>query len=197
MEIWKYIKSSVCNFHTFDNYFNDQPAVELLKNNYRNNYFDASQTIISASPGNGVTHLIHAICNEWVDKGKNILYITGQSIVYILKKIKSQIDLNKFQSHLLSFEMLAIDNIQFFYKKSVHFSQFALSLINKCKGMNKPLFLGCSQPDRDFTKSKKHSKIISLQRIELKPLSSINVFEAFKNLCEHERLISENLMYVI
>jgi chromosomal replication initiation ATPase DnaA len=194
MFVWENIQSWSSKFQTFDNFITHQQEALALKTNCINSL---SQTIISGKSGDGVSHLLHAICNKWIENGRNILYISGQSLIYVLKKLKSQIDIKNFQSHLLSFEMLAIDNLQHFYKKSVRYSQFVLELIIKCKNTNKPLFLGCSNTKKDFTLSKKYSKLLSLQRIDLKPLSSRNVFRVLKNLCKHEPLISDELLYVI
>ena len=50
---------------------------------------------------------------------------------------------------------------------------------------------------RNRLESKKYSKHFTLNRIELKPLNSINVFKVLKNLCEYEKMIPENLIYAI
>lgn len=198
MDFWQYLlKPSIGNFQTFNNYLNNQEEVDYLNNRFSESSYRFSQTVVSGKQGSGVTHLLHALCNKLISKGKNVLYTTGQSIIHILKRIGSEGELKKFQNYLLSFELVAIDNIQFFYKKAVRFTHFISDLIQKFKPLQKSLFLGCSNPAKDFTKSKKYLNVLSLQRIELKTLGSSTIFRILKNLCEYEELIPERLLYVI
>ncbi|MFN8231053.1 MAG: DnaA/Hda family protein [Bacteroidia bacterium] len=193
MELWNNYKTSVCSFNTFDNYFNKQQEIECLKNETVN----LSPFIISANSGNGVTHLLHAICNKWINENKNIYYIKSQTLCYFIKKIKSQTELSNFQTQLLNYDLIAIDNIEYFYKKTKTLKNFIFELYNKCNERRIPIIFGCSNPNKDFTKTKSNLKSFNLKQIELKPLNGFDVFNLLKNLCEHETLIPDNLIYVI
>jgi chromosomal replication initiation ATPase DnaA len=196
MELWNNYKSSVCSFNTFDNYFNNHHEIDCLKNDTDNNY-SLSQLIISSNSGNGVTHLMHAICNKWAKENKNIYYIKSQTLCYFIKKIKTKLELINFQTQLLKYDLIAIDNIEYFYKKTKNLSSFIFELYIKCNERNIPLIFGCSNPKKDFTKIKSNSKLFNLKRIDLKQLNGIDVFKILKSLCEYETHIPDNLIYAI
>ena len=197
MDIWNFLKPSSANFQTFENYFSGQPEITGLATDFNWVQNGKCQAIISGSPGSGVTHLLHAISNKWIEAGKMVLFTTGQSIIYILKKIESEEGRGRFKKYLLAYDMLAIDNFQFFYKKSFPLSNFISALVDECQKARKPFFIGCSNPSKDITRSKKYSKLFPLTRINLRNSSSQNVFRILKNLCEHEENIPEQLLYLI
>ena len=152
--------------------------------------------MISGKSGSGVTHLLQAVSNNYSNK-KNVLFTNAQWMVYLIKQIKTDIELNKFQDHFLTFDIILIDNIQFFYKKSSRYSRFIIGLIKKCERINKVMILGCSEPGKDITKIKIYTKAFTIKKIELKPLNSESVFQLLKKLCEFEPSIPDKLLFVI
>jgi chromosomal replication initiation ATPase DnaA len=194
MEIWEYIRSSVSSFQTFDNYINGQPAVISLRNNCTNIPSDAV-TLVTADSGNGVTHLLNAVCNKWISLGKKVVCYSARSIVYILKKLKSHTALKGFRNYLLLHDLLVVDSIQYFYRKSRRYTGFLLDLFKEFREAQKPVIMGCSKPQKDFTRPLKNA--VTINPVHIKPLSGIDVFRILKHLCEFECHIPESLLYAI
>ena len=115
MDIWNFLKPSAANFQTFENYFSGQPEIAGLGNDFNWVQNGQCQAIISGKPGSGVTHLLHAISNKWIEAGKKVLFTTGQTIVYILKKIESEEGRGRFKNYLLSFDNRLDKLLLFFF----------------------------------------------------------------------------------
>lgn len=195
MSHFKQINTKPNSLLTFDNYFNNQKEVIALKKTIITN--EAESLIFSGSNGSGVTHLLNAICNSQIKQNKKVFFITAQWLIYVKKNLKTQADKEAFINSILKHDVIAIDNIQFFYRKTKHQNQFIHNIISKTANSNKLVFLGCSEPQKDFSKSKKIKKTLALKRVELLQLSSFDVYSILKNLCSLEDNIPDNLLYAI
>jgi chromosomal replication initiation ATPase DnaA len=194
MKIWQQLHHPVSRLHTFDNFYFNQEEIKELRNNVITTK-NGIPTLLSAQSGNGVTHLLHALCNQSIVMGKKAIYINGQTFVFILKRLKGNQEKEEFLNHLLSFDMLALDNIQFLHKKSKLIIPFFNSLMTEANKLNKEVYLGCSNPIKDFTKVKKLN--VTLNRVEIKSFSSLTIFNMLRNLCEFEKDIPESLLYTL
>ena len=182
------------NAYTFCNYFNCQDDISQLKAiNYKNFY----SCIISGKPGSGVTHILNAICCENIKKNKRVMSITSQWLLYFFKKYKTIEEKNKLNTYLLSFDVLAIDNVQFLYRKSQAHSNHFINLLKLMRKCGKTIILGCSDISKDFTKSKQFEKNFNWRRIELKEVSGYDIYLALKSLCAAEDNVPDKLLYVI
>ena len=179
---------------TFENYFHSQIDVcQLqLKIKERNQF-----TVLSGKSGSGVTHLLNALCNDYIHQGKSCMYISMQSVLYIASLLKTDADVSLFFNHLSKQNVIAIDNLQCIFNKSSKQLRFFLQIIHVAHSFNIKVILGCSDLKKDITRSKKVMKAVQFQRIELKDLSSYDVFKALKNLCSIEDEISDGLLYAI
>ena len=153
--------------------------------------------VISGKSGSGITHVLNAICNTYIGHNKKVLCINTQWLFHIEKLLKFDHDSDMFLESLMKFDVIAIDNLQLLYHKSTGKKQFMIDIINFAHINGKSIILGCSNSDRDFTKSKKIVKDFNFQRIELKELSTYDVFKALTNLCTPEDEIPEALLYAI
>jgi chromosomal replication initiation ATPase DnaA len=179
---------------TFKNYFNSQVNVLPLQSMIdEENQF----TILSGKSGSGVTHLLNALCHDYIRQGKNGIVISMQSILYIASLLKTEEDVFIFFNHISKQNVIAIDNLQYIFNKSKKQLSFFLQIIQFAHSSHVKIILGCSDLKKDITKSKKIMKDIQFQRIELKDLSSYDVFKALKNLCSMEDEISDGLLYAI
>lgn len=179
----------------FDNYYNDQSEIRDLEMLTEKGV--TSSLIISGSNGSGVTHLLNALCNRLNAQNKTVMYITAQWLLNIGKTIKTENELELFCEYLDKFDVIAIDNIQFIYRKALRQSKFILDIITFRNNSNKLIFLGCSDLNKDITKSKKLVNRINLKRIELRELSTYDVFRALKQLCSLEDNLPDMLLYAI
>ena len=193
MDWWEQIKISVGSNNTFDNYCNTQIEVNELRN--RLNILPDYPIIVSGKSGSGITHLLHAITNN--HSKKNVLFTNAQWIIHLIKKAGPNNRLTDFQDYILSFDIIVIDNLQFFYKRSTQYSLFIINILKECERIKKPVVLGCSKPDCDLTRSRKNTKTLVFKRIELKPLSGDCVFKVLKEMCIYEVSIPDKLLFVI
>lgn len=177
----------------FDNYFNSQPELAYLVNGNLKSYC----LVVSGKSGSGITHILNAICNKYIEHNKKVLYINTQWLLHIEKLLKFDHDSIMFLESLMKFDVIAIDNLQLLFHKSKIKKQFIIDIINFTHLNSKSIILGCSNSDKDFTKSKKIIKDLNFQRIELKELSTYDVFKALVNLCTAEDEIPEALLYAI
>ncbi len=177
----------------FDNYFNSQPELAHLVNGN----LKRDSLVVSGKSGSGITHVLNAICNTYIDQNKKVLCINTQWLLHIEKLLKFDHDSDMFLESLMKFDVIVIDNMQLLYSKSKIKKQFMIDIINFALINCKSIILGCSNPNKDFTKSKKISKEFNFQRIELKELSTYDVFKALTNLCTPEDEIPEALLYAI
>jgi len=181
--------------YNFDSYFNNQEEINVLKCKLQSN--SIKSLVISGNSGSGVTHLLNAICNFLNKDNKQILCISAQWLLHITKTLKTKEHKNNFNHYLNSFDVLAIDNIQFFYRKSnVHYL-YIQNIIQSFTNSNKLVLLGCSDRNKDITKSKKSRKSFSPERIDIRQLSSADIFKTLKQLCSPEDNIPDNLIYAI
>jgi chromosomal replication initiation ATPase DnaA len=197
MEPWQFLKPAVPGFQTFDNYFSAQEEILQLKTELSMLLRRHRPLLISGSKGSGVTHLLNAICAQWIKDRKKVLYITGQSLVYVLKRIKAEGERARFKKFLLSFDLIAIDNLQFLYKKSAAFCSFIAELVQEGRQNQKQLIFGCSDPRKGLTRTKKYSMLFSLKRINLRTAASQYVFKILRDLCRYEVHIPDQLLYLI
>ena len=178
----------------FENYFNSQfDALNLKASCNDENLF----TILSGNSGSGVTHLLNACCNEYIRQGKNCIFISIQSILYIASLFKTDEDRSVFFNHVSKQDIIAIDNLQVLFNKSPKYVNFLLEIIQIAHANKVQVILGCSDLKKDITKSKKIMKDNRFLRIELKDLSSYDVLKTLKNLCSTEDQISDGLLYAI
>ncbi len=179
---------------TFGNYFNSQSDITNI---YPDKDFSKHFLVVSGKRGSGVTHLLSALCNTYLYGGQKAIYITAQSLIYVNSLLKTDDDYNLFFYHLSQHELIVIDNLQFFYKKSVKHTQFLMQIIHYTKLNKVLLVLGCSELNKDITKSKKLMEGLKIKRLDLKELSSYDVFVILKGLCSIEDQIPDALLYAI
>ncbi len=180
--------------YRLDNFCTNQSEIKSFINDINN--YKAGCYIISGDTGFGVTHLINAACNYLNNKGK-VIYVTSQWLIQILKTCKSDKALYLLREEFIAYDLIAIDNTQVLYRKALMYQQFIIDLIERCKTEHKWLILGNSDQKKDFTRSKKNIGLIKLKRIELKELSSLDVFTGLRSLCSLEDRIPDNLLYAI
>jgi chromosomal replication initiation ATPase DnaA len=138
----------------FGNYFNSQSEIlHLVNGNSKSDFL-----VISGKSGSGITHVLNAICNTYIGHNKKVLCINTQWLFHIEKLLKFDHDSDMFLESLMKFDVIAIDNLQLLYHKSTGKKQFMIDIINFAHINGKSIILGCSNPDRDFTKSKKNSQ---------------------------------------
>ena len=181
--------------YNFGNYFNCDANISALKSQITGGQI--SSMVISGISGSGVTHLLNAICNELADQNKKVMYITSRWMMYLTKKLKTESDKLKIINHFKSFDAIAIDNIQFLYRKAKRHTNFIFDAIRHFVSSSKLVLLGCSDPNKDVSKSNKMMDDILLKRIDLCELSSHDVFQVMKSLCVREDNIPDQLIYDI
>jgi chromosomal replication initiation ATPase DnaA len=172
---------------------NSQQEISLLKEWIHQTTKDA--IVISGKSGSGVTHLLNAICNE--SKGLNTVYITAEWLLQLNKINKHAQQLKSLVNQFLKQDIIAIDNIQLIYNKSKASCLLFYELIKSAKLQNKQIILGCSNIEKDISKRKHFLTEFNFKRIELKELSSSDMFVLLKNLCTIEDAIPESLIYKI
>jgi hypothetical protein len=195
MTYFKQITTKPNSLYSFDTYFNGHEEISSLKTKLYNN--SVKSLVISGNSGSGVTHLLNAVCNTLIKQNKKLLYISTQWLFHITKTLKTEIDKQAFTDYLNAYDVLAIDNIQFLYRMSKGITNFILKTINHFTNSNKLVLLGCSDSSKDISKSKKIFKDTSFQRIEIRQLSSVDIFNALKYLCSAQDNIPNNLIYAI
>lgn len=195
MEYLNYICTEPRKVLNFGNYNNNQPEIIDLKSKIENN--EISSLIISGESGSGITHILNALCNTQLQQNKRVMYITAQWLLYIYKLLITESEKEQFYNFILTHDSVAIDNIQFLHRKTKNQSNFILNIIKLIQNQNKTIVLGCSNSNKDITKSKKIMQGILLKRIELNQLSSYDVFKALKQLCSPEDQLPELLLYAI
>lgn len=193
MPYLKHINTKPNCLYTFDNFFTSQNEISGLKADVFGNNLES--VILTGSNGSGVTHLLSAICNTLINQNKKVLFITAQWLLHINKNLKNKQTI--FLNSLKEFDVIAIDNIQFLYRKSKRNTNFILDIINQHLNSNNLVLLGCSDHKKDFTKSKNIMNSIKLKKIELRQLSSFDIYKLLKQLCSMEDNIPDNLIYAI
>lgn len=195
MTYFKQINTKPNRLYTFDNYFNDQEEIALLIKDLTSG--SSKSLVISGKNGCGVTHLLNAICNKISGKNKKTFLITAQWLLHIYKQLKTENDKKNLIKYLGTYDVIAIDNIQFLYRKTKDRSTFIADIIKQCLSKKQTILIGCSDPAKDITRSKKYMKDVLIDRLELRQLNSLNVFRSLKHLCSPEDAIPDNLIYAI
>ena len=179
---------------TYGNYFNSQSDILNITSDFHfNNHF----LIVSGKRGSGVTHLLSGLCNTYLREEKKAIYVTAQSLAYMISLLKNDEDYNLLFDHLSQQELIVIDNFQFFYKKSQRYMQFLLQIIHYTKLKKIKLVLGCSDHQKDLTKNKRLMHGLKMKRLDLKELSSYDVFMILRNKCSMEDQIPDALLFAI
>ena len=195
MPYFKNINTKPNQLYNFESYFNDQAEISNLKLKLQCN--SLRSLVISGNSGQGVTHLLNAIGNSLIKQNKQLLFISAQWLLHVTKTLKTEENKNDFIKKLNTYDVLAIDNIQFLYRKAKNQSVYIENIILSFTRSNKLVLLGCSDSSKDITKSKKMLKKLAPERIELRELSSVDVFKVLKQLCSAEDNIPDNLIYAI
>lgn len=195
MNYFNQINLSPRPIYNFSNYFNSQQEVNTLKSQLISGSLKSS--VIKGLSGIGVTHVLNAICNELKNQSKKVMYVTSECLMHITKKIRSLTDIDLFKKYILEFDVIAIDNIQFLYRKAKKYTQAIFDVLRNGIQSDKLIILGCSQPDKDITKSRKFNLGIDFNKIKLNELNGQDVFRALKYLCSPEDRIPDKLLYTI
>ena len=127
MEYLNQIQTKPLKVLNFDNYYNSQSEIIDLKSELKSSTF--SSLIISGESGSGVTHILNAICNTYIQQNKKVMFITAQWLLYINKLLKTESEKYQFNSFIIYHDLVAIDNIQCLHRKTKQQSNFILSLI--------------------------------------------------------------------
>jgi chromosomal replication initiation ATPase DnaA len=178
--------------YTFSNYVNSQHEIDLLKQLITQ---QQNTIVISGKSGSGVTHLLNAICNEFKDK--KTAYITSEWLVQLNKINKHPQQLKALINQFLKQDVIAIDNIQLLYKKGKTTGLLFTEILKATNLEKKLLILGCSDNTKDLSKSKAYLSEFKFSRIDLKELSSKDMFSILKGLCTLEDDIPDSLLYLI
>lgn len=195
MEYLNQINTKPRKVLNFDNYYNNQNEITDLKYKIEND--EISSLIISGESGSGVTHILNALCNSQLKQNKKVIYITTQWLLYINKLLKTEIERAHFNHYVSTFDSIAIDNLQFLHRKTKQQSNFIHDILTHFQDNHKLIILGCSDLNKDITKSKKTFHGLNLKRISLNQLSGYDVFKALKQLCSPEDQLPELLLYAI
>ncbi len=180
-------------YYNFSNYYNSQPEIKIISSLPTSSIL--YPVIISGNTGSGVTHVLNALCNQYVYQNKKVIYITAQWLKSLCKSHDYSVDFIK--KILNNCDVLAIDNSQFFHSKNKNQIPFIKQIIFQCYAANKILLLGCSNPKKDISKYRKLNYISKFKRFELKELSSYDVYRGLKSLCAKEDAIPDYLLYLI
>ena len=181
--------------YNFNNYYNRQPEISFLKLQSKN--WSLESSIILGKSGSGVTHVLNAICNDLVKMNKKVMCITSQCFNYQFKKLKTEEGKESFKKQILTFDVIAVDNIQFFYRKALKLTQHFFDLLMRIAKSDKIILLGCSEPQKDISKSKRFEKEFKLKTYKLKELCSHDVYLVLKQLSSPEDQIPDKLFYAI
>ena len=146
--------------------------------------------VISGTEGSGVTHTIKSICqNQQREKGKT-LYL---STTYFSNEQLLPINRKKILHELSQCTLLAIDNLQNWYKIKKRAVDFLITLSYLCLQRKTTLLLGCSDEKKDITRSTEFGAATQHSRIRLKNPSYGEAVSLLKFLCEYENNIPKNI----
>ncbi len=178
----------------FDNYYNSSDAITLLKLDLKNE--DYYSLIIESTKGRGVSHLLNAIGNHYLDLHKKVIYISSQ---WLLKLIELNYKFNGVESvyqWIDNFDVIIIDNMEFLYRR---FTKVALELKDKIKSLyqSQKVFIAGVTSHLDFTKQNKYSSLKHHSRIFLKEMSIRDLFMALKSHTTLEDHIPDKVLYAI
>jgi chromosomal replication initiation ATPase DnaA len=180
-------------FQHFENFHSSQSEITELKGEFKNNIPFSIK--IAGQSGNGVTHFCHAVCNYWLERNYKVMIISSEwlahfSCILVDKQRKA------FLNELNTYDVIAIDNIEFNFKKSKKKTDLFYELIQSRNQSEKCIILGCSDLKKDVLKNKNVS-FINFQKVILKEPTSTDVFRALKSNISREDGIPEILLYLI
>ena len=134
-------KTNIRSDLTFDNYasgkFNDL-VLKAAKTVYQSNDVIFSPLFIYGGSGLGKTHILHAIGNQLLEKGKTCFYVNPDELTRKLVeqlRNRNQEEINKIVDELTSYDCLMFDDIQQYANKestlSVLFNIINTMITNK------------------------------------------------------------------
>ncbi len=112
---------------------------------------------IKGDSGVGKTHLMHAIGNALIQQDTKVLYITSETFLKnYLHSLKSNAGSQGFNENLCRYDLLFLDDFQFFVGKEQTQIQF-LSIMNNILKARRGLIISSDQMPAEFTKLKKQT----------------------------------------
>ena len=180
-------------FQNFQNFYSSQCEIKELKEEFKNKVPFSIK--IAGQSGNGVTHFCHAVCNYWQERNYKVMIISSEWLAYFSYFLVDE-ERTAFLNELNTYDVIAIDNIEFNFKKSKKKTDLFYELIQSRNQSEKCIILGCSDLKKDVSKNKNIS-FINFQKLILKEPSSTDVFRALKSNVSREDEISEILLYLI
>jgi hypothetical protein len=195
MDYFNKINTKPRLIYSFSNYFNTQPELLLLKTQVATG--DVISSVICGRSGSGVTHVLNAICNKLTTQSRKVMYMTTQWLAYLHKNLTTDKERDNFIEGILAFDVIALDNIQFLFKKNSKQSQIFIDIVNLGIERGRLLLLGCSDLNKDITKSKRSSFMTKLNRFNIKELGSYDIYCALTSLISREDQIPGSLIYAI
>lgn len=195
MQSWKNINTQPLAQYTFENYVGLNNELIQLRTNIVQS--EVTISLLYGNKGSGVTHLLNAYANYLLHKNTKVFYITSQWLIHINKELKTDEELNEFLNFILSNDLIVIDNTQCFYKRSVKHKHFIYELLKQSKQRGKIVLLGCSLPEKDFTKTKEFRSLFNIRRVQIRSSASEMVFKMLKGLCTVEDRVPDKLLYLI
>ncbi|MBK9283522.1 MAG: ATP-binding protein [Sphingobacteriaceae bacterium] len=163
----------------------------FLKNPYK------SLLVIHGASGSGVTHLLNACGKETEKRNKKAIYLTAEWFTEIIRSKSKEEQKKEFYEQLSSFDLVCVDNIQFFYRKKKSITLDLIELSNYLLKSGKKIIFGCSKLGYDITRSKKINWPGESIRVQLSPLAGLTVFKLLKRLCTPEDKIPDSLLFLI
>lgn len=163
----------------------------LLKNPYQ------PLIVLSGPKGSGITHLLNACGNLAEGEGNAVAYLTAEWMFELKKQIRTVEDKVEFIKWWKGHDLVCIDNLQCYYRKSKEHSAFLFEMIDILIRNKKKVVLGNSDPLKDISRSGSYPWPKDLKRLELQPAPGFAVFKMLKRLVTPEDMIPEKLLFVI
>ena len=195
MQDWKNINIKPLGQYTFKNYVGLNNELIQLRNDIIQS--DVKVSLLHGNKGSGVTHLLNSYANYLLYENRKVFYITAQWLIHINKELRTDKEVNDFLNFILSNDFIVIDNTQCFYKRSVKHKHFIYELLKQSTHRGKNVLLGCSLPERDFTKTKEFKSLFDIRRVQIRSSASEMVFKMLKGLCTFEDRVPDKLLYLI
>ena len=192
MEFEDYVKPGVSSLMHFGNFFNDQSEINFLKNNFITADEHNSRILISGESGNGVTHLLNATCNLFIQHEKKAILISSRWIKQLFNDQPESGFTDGLITHLCNFDLVAIDNTEIIHSKSPVGLVFICQLIGKAAASSIKLLFGCNKPNRNPLGG--ITQHVHINEIKIKNINVESTLSLLKYLIEHESKISEKLV---
>ena len=139
----KVINTMLNPSHTFENFMvggSNQFAYAAAKSVSEKPGITYNPLFIYGGVGLGKTHLMHSVGNVLHNKGKNVIYITSESLLNdFLRHLKNK-DMERFKDKYRKCDALLIDDIQFLSNKELVQEEF-FHTFEALKNNNKPIVL--------------------------------------------------------